>query len=83
VASFITCYNQGAFGRLIKALGLPGRTSSATLSLNAGELARLDYTVLVTDDNITELAALFEDGQLAVGDQVGITRYLQEPEGDG
>jgi hypothetical protein len=75
----VTCFVQNhAFARLTKALGLPGNTSSAVLTLDAGSLATLEYKVLVTEETIDSLAELFDGDGLKVGDTLQVTRLLEE-----
>jgi len=75
----VTCLVQNhAFARLVKALGLPGGTASAVLTLDAGSLATLEYKVLVTEETIDSLAELFAGDGLKVGDTLQVTRLLEE-----
>jgi len=55
MTEFVTC-NSESIGPLLKALGLSGGTTSATVYLEAGELVRMTTERILTRYEVEELA---------------------------
>lgn len=59
MADYVTC-NSESIGPLIKALGLSGNTTSATIYLEAGELVRMTTERILDRSEIEALAESIE-----------------------
>jgi hypothetical protein len=59
MTEFVTC-NSESIGPLIRALGLSGSTTSATIHLEAGELVRMTTERILTKYEVEELGDCLE-----------------------